>query len=132
VKEKISASQFVDWGLAPEHSYMHGYWVPDSQPNERGMLTGRKGNALQLSSWRRCQRIEGNKGPGIFEENRDIQFVYTLGDIVYGYKWSRENLRECIFLLEDDGHNAALFLSKMIEYVFWYLSFQQPEDLILH
>ncbi len=65
-----------------------------------------------------AKEIEGNKGPGIFEENRDIQFVYTLGDIVYGYKWSRENLRECIFLLEDDGHNAALFLSKMIEYAF--------------
>jgi hypothetical protein len=58
------------------------------------------------------------KSPGIFEDERDIQFVYTLGDIVYGYKWSQENLRECIFLLEDDGLNAAIYVSKMIEYAF--------------
>jgi hypothetical protein len=58
--------------------------------------------------------------------------VYTLVDIVYGYKWSWENLRQRIFLLEDDGHNATVFLSKMIEYAFWYLPFQQPQNLILH
>jgi hypothetical protein len=55
----------------------------------------------KLKKMRKKKKV--TKGPGIFQENRDIQFVYTLGDIVYGYKWSQENLRQCIFLLEDDG-----------------------------
>jgi len=83
------------------------------------MLSGRKGQPIATVKLEKMpKKKKVTKGPGIFEENRDIQFVYTLGDISYGYKWSRENLRECIFLLEDDGHNAAALLSKMIEYVF--------------
>jgi hypothetical protein len=98
---------------------MHGYGVAESQPTESRMLSGRKGQPFATVEPKRTpKKKKVTKGPGICEENRDIQFVYTLGDIVYGYKWSRENLRECIFLLEDDGHNAAVFLSKMIEYAF--------------
>jgi hypothetical protein len=83
------------------------------------MLSGRKGQPFATVKPKRMpKKKKVTKGPGILEENRNIQFVYTLGGIVYGYKWSRENLRACIFLLEDDGPNATLYLSKMIEYAF--------------
>jgi hypothetical protein len=83
------------------------------------MLSGRKGQPFATVKLKKMpKKKKVTKGPGIFEENRDIQFLHTLGDIVYGSKWSGVNLRECIFLLEDDGCNAASFLSKMIEYVF--------------
>jgi hypothetical protein len=74
------------------------------------MLSARKGQPFATVKLKKMQKKKKvTKGPRILEENRDIQFVYTLGDIVYGYKWSRVNLRDCIFLLEDDGHNAAVF-----------------------
>ncbi len=83
------------------------------------MLSGRKPKSFAIVKLKKMpKKKKVTKGPGIFEENRDIQFVYTLADTVYGYKWSPENLRECIFLLQDDGRNAAVFLSKMLEYAF--------------
>jgi hypothetical protein len=59
---------------------LHVYGVPDSQPNERGILSARKGQPFATVKVKKTQKKKKvTKGPGIFEENRDIQFVYTLG-----------------------------------------------------
>jgi hypothetical protein len=48
------------------------------------MVSGRKGHPFATVKLKKMpKKKKVTKGPGIFEENRDIQFVYTLGDIVY-------------------------------------------------